>query len=633
MLEDVDLEGQVPSAREVQQQAVADLGQLALEGCPRDVLFAHAMSDLARGLDLRYVKLLELTPDRNNLIVRAGIGWRPGVVGTAVVPADARSQAGFTLLSEDTVVVRDFRTETRFRAPKLLTDHGIRCGASIIVGPLHDPWGVLGVHESDVGRCGLDRHDINFVRSVANVLWLFLRNEKSQRETERERRALRSFADAMPIMFSIVGKDGRYEYVNEAYRAFGATPDAVVGRHVSDLLDAEAFRKVKPHMDRAMAGDVVSFENRINVRSGVERDVLVTFAPRLSGAGEPNGYYGAVVDISDQKRRQREILERTQQYRAIADSIPYGIWTCDATGRLTYVSDSFLDLVGMSFEAAADFGWVSKLIPGSAETARAAWNDCVARRGNWECEHRFVGSDGRHYDILAIARPVFDEAGELLSYVGLNLDITERKQREETLALVSAELDHRVKNIFSLVITIARQASGSAMTLDDFRRGFEGRMRALASAHQMIAEGGWEGMSLKSLVETELAPYGSTDRRTWRIEGPDILLPVRTVQPLALAIHELATNAAKYGALKDVTGGLSVTWTDQPDGGVDILWEETGLTGIVAPDKAGFGSRVLKQVLVMQLGADVAVDFREIGLRVRIGLSGRSVDGDESKIG
>jgi two-component system, chemotaxis family, CheB/CheR fusion protein len=628
MLNDVDKKVADPSARELQQQAIADLGQLALEGCPQDMLFERAVTCLSQSLNLRYVKLLELTPDRNDLIVRAGIGWHPGLVGTAVVPADRRSQAGFTLLSEETVVVRDFRTESRFTAPKLLIDHGIRCGASMIVGPLHEPWGVLGVHERDLDRCAFDRHDINFVRSVANILWLFVRNERSQREAERERRALQSFADAMPIMFSIVDKGGRYEFVNEAYRAFGASPEALTGRHVHEVLDPAAFRRTKPHMDRAIAGDVVSFENRICLPSVGERDVLVTFAPRLLGNGQPDGYYGAVVDISDQKRRQREILERTQQYRAIADSIPYGIWTCDAAGQLTYVSESFLDLVGMTFDQAANFGWISKLIPGSAEAAQAAWSDCVVRRAHWECEHRFVGSDGRHYDILAIARPVFDEAGDLLSYVGLNLDITERKRREETLALVSAELDHRVKNIFSLVITIARQASGTALTIDEFRQGFEGRMRALASAHEMIAEGGWEGMSLKSLVDTELAPYRNVERDTWRIEGPEIVLPVQSVQPLALAFHELATNAAKYGALKHLEGGLSVVWKTLPDGGVEIVWEETGLRGIIAPDKTGFGSRVLKQVLVMQLGADVAVEFRDVGLAVRIGLPSTCVCGD-----
>jgi two-component system, chemotaxis family, CheB/CheR fusion protein len=475
MLNETDPEGRAPSQRELQQQAVADLGQLALEGCSEDRLFDQAVSDLARCLDLRFVKLLELAPDRSHLTIRAGVGWKPGLVGRATVPADAGSQAGFTLLREETVIVRDFREERRFAPPALLVDHGILSGASIIVGPVHDPWGVLGVHESDLDRCSYDRHDVDFVRSVANILWLYLRNEATRAEAEaRERNALRSFADAMPIYFAIVDADGRYEFVNQAHRDLGADPRRLVGRHVAEALDHGAYARAEPHMRRALGGDAVTFENRLRLlrrgRAGRAHDLR----PRLTADGRTSGFYAAAVDISDQKRRQREIVERTQQYRAIADSIPYGIWTCDAAGRLTYVSDSFLALVGMTYREAADFGWISRLIPGSAEETSRAWNDCVGRRGNWEREHRFVGSDGRHYDILSIARPVLDEAGELLSYVGLNLDITDRKRREETLALLSAELDHRVKNVFALVTTIARQASLGVTSVEEFRRASRG---------------------------------------------------------------------------------------------------------------------------------------------------------------
>ena len=610
------------SQRELQQQAVAELGQLALEGPRADVLFDRAVQDLSRCLGLRFVKLLELAPDRTHLTLRAGTGWHAGLVGHATVPADTGSQAGFTLMQEETVVVHDFRHERRFDPPKLLSEHGILCGASIIVGPVRDPWGVLGVHESDTGRCAFDTHDVHFVRSVANILWLFLRNERSLREAERERHALRSFADAMPILLAIVDAEGRYEFANRAYHAFGLSPREMIGRHLSEVLDPEAFRRAAPHVSRALAGDVVSFENRLAVPGTGPADMLVTFAPRITTEGRANGFYAAAVDIGDQKRRQREILERTQQYRAIADSIPYGIWTCDAEGRLTYVSDAFLALVGMTFEQAANFGWISRLLPGSAEETRLAWHDCVARRGDWEREHRFVGSDGQHHDILSIARPVFDEQGELLSYVGLNLDISDRKRREETLALLSAELDHRVKNVFSLVITIARQASRDAVSVEAFRDSFEGRVRALAAAHDMIAGSGWSGMSLSALLETELAPYRDAARTGWRLDGPDVTIPVAAVQPLVLAVHELATNAAKYGALRDREGQLAVSWTFGAESGLRIVWDEHGLSGIAPPERRGFGSRVLGQVLEMQLGAEVTLDFRDVGLRVVIAVPG-----------
>jgi two-component system, chemotaxis family, CheB/CheR fusion protein len=270
----------VPSQRELQQSAVAELGQLALAGCPFDMLCDRAVSDLARHLDVRFVKLLELDREGRFLTIRAGCGWKPGLVGTAQVPADSGSQAGYTLGTADTVVVQDFRTETRFAPPKLLTDHGILCGVSVIVGPLDDPWGVLGVHESDPALCGFTRPDIDFVRSVANILWLYLKNERTRGEVERERAALRSFADAMPSLFSIVDSTGHYEFVNRAYAIHGIEPASIVGRSVADVVGEDQYRKLRPHMDQALAGNVVSFETALALATTGPRDFLVTYAPR-----------------------------------------------------------------------------------------------------------------------------------------------------------------------------------------------------------------------------------------------------------------------------------------------------------------------------------------------------------------
>jgi two-component system, chemotaxis family, CheB/CheR fusion protein len=609
---------EAPSQRELQQQAVADLGQLALGGCTFDALCETAVEELGRCLNLRFVKLLELEREKNHLTIRAGRGWKSGIVGKARVPADSGSQAGFTLKTSDTVVVKDFASERRFAPPDLLREHGIRCGASVIVGPVSDPWGVLGVHESELGRCSFDRFDIDFVRSVANILWLFLRNERARQEAERQRRALRSFADAMPIFFAVVDGEGCYVFVNEAYRAFG-DPSQLIGRRVADVGVPETCGRAASCFDRARAGEVTRFETKLLIGDAGRRDVLVTYAPRWRGDGATDGVYSAIVDITDQKQRQRDILERTRQYQALAESIPYGVWTCDADGRLTYVSESFLDLVGMSFEEARDFGWIDSLLPEEAEDTRASWQACVRTRGDWEREHRVIGRDGRTYDILAIARPVFDDEEDLVSYVGLNLDITERKRREETLELLARELDHRVKNAFSLVLTIARMASRSARDVETFRSAFEGRLRALASAHEVMAEGEWQGMSLRRLIEAELAPYVDGSDRL-KVEGPDRVLSVECVQPLTLAVHELATNAAKYGALGAPGGHLRVRWNEIDGAGLSILWKETGLRDLEPPAGTGFGSKVLEQVLAIQLDAKVDVEFQPDGLQVRIEL-------------
>ena len=623
----IEMTAPPPSQREEQQGAIANLGQMALGDCSFGSLCEMALDELARCLNVRFVKLLELSADKTNFVLKAGRGWRPGLVGHTTIPSSSGSQAGYSLKTSDTVIVKDIASEDRFEPPSLLIEHGIQCGASVIVGPVSDPWGVLGIHESDRERCSFSTYDVDFVRSVANILWLFLRNQKARRETERERQALRSFADAMPILFAVVDAKGRYEYVNEAYRGYG-DPARLIGRRVADVAGEEVYRTAQPHIRKVLSGEATRFETKLTSGSSAGRDVLVTYAPRWGEGDAPDGFYAAIVDITDQKQLQRDIAERTRHYQAIADSIPYGVWTCDAEGRLTYVSESFLNLVGMTFNQAREFGWIRSLLPDEVEDTRSAWEACVRDRGNWEREHRFIGRDGRTYDILAIARPVIDENGDLASYVGLNLDITERKKKEELLQLVTRELDHRVKNLFALVLTITRMASRSAKTVEEFRRALDGRLRALAGAHESIAAKEWQGMSLRHLFESELEPYAGGPAKI-DLSGPDVHIAAHAIQPLVLAAHELATNAAKYGTLAFGGGTLRVEWSRTPSGGLTVRWIETGVEGLEPPTSTGFGTRVIEQVLVMQLNAQIDMNFRQGGLQLEIVLPSDVLEASE----
>jgi signal transduction histidine kinase len=155
-------------ARAQQQQAVADLGQFALEVEDVDEIMREAARRVSEVLDTAYCKVLDLDAEERELLLRQGVGWDEGVVGTATVDADENSQAGFTLLSEEPVVVDDLATETRFQGPDLLTSHGVRSGVSTIVGSVDEPWGILGTHDTE--RREFTEEDVTFVQAVANIL-------------------------------------------------------------------------------------------------------------------------------------------------------------------------------------------------------------------------------------------------------------------------------------------------------------------------------------------------------------------------------------------------------------------------------------------------------------------------------
>ena len=165
-----------------QQEVVAKLGVEALETNNLDRLMADTTVAVADTLEAEYAKVLELLPESESLLLRHGVGWDDGIVGTATVPTDRDSQAGYTLLSEQPVVVDDLRTEDRFCGPDLLTDHDVVSGISVVIGSVEEPWGVLGVHTTDTQE--FTDNDANFVKSVANILATAIENAQTERRFE-----------------------------------------------------------------------------------------------------------------------------------------------------------------------------------------------------------------------------------------------------------------------------------------------------------------------------------------------------------------------------------------------------------------------------------------------------------------
>ena len=197
------------------------------------------------------------------------------------------------------------------------------------------------------------------------------------------------------------------------------------------------------------------------------------------------------------------------------------------------------------------------------------------------------------------------------------IDIHERKMWEERNRVISDELDHRVKNILALVNTIARMTGRNAGSIKDFREVFSSRIASLSRTHSALAASAWMGMDLEELVATELAAYAGDALQQFEIGGPKVDLSMRATQSVALAIHELTTNAAKHGALADPRGRLSVTW-EMSGEALNLSWCESGLTGVREPAKNGFGSSVVHSAIERQLRGSIAVAYTPQGLRCDI---------------
>jgi PAS domain S-box-containing protein len=235
----------------------------------------------------------------------------------------------------------------------------------------------------------------------------------------------------------------------------------------------------------------------------------------------------------------------------------------------------------------------------------------------FQCEFRVRRPNGELRWCLGAAAASFDDSNHLVRLVGITVDITDRKMAEERQKLLAEEVDHRARNVVAVVQSILRLTR--AEKTKDYITAVDGRISALSNAHRLLASSRWEGADLRRLVEEELAAYRADDDERISISGPSVLLAPSVAQTIALALHELVTNAAKYGALSINAGRIALTWQAQSDR-INLEWIESGGPKVVPPTRRGYGTRVFSGGIEYQLGGIVDFDWHHDGLRCRLSI-------------
>ena len=256
------------------------------------------------------------------------------------------------------------------------------------------------------------------------------------------------------------------------------------------------------------------------------------------------------------------------------------------------------------------------------ECFRAAVRGVRPDSPSYTAAFRFVRPDGQEVWLEESARAEFDATGRFRRLKGLTLDITARKHAEERHDLLVAELDHRVKNVLARVGAVAGFTRQGSITMDQFVGALDGRIKSMAAAHSLLSQSRWHGVGLAELARQQLAPYAAGANT--RIDGPDVMLTAASTQALAMVLHELVTNAAKYGALSTSDGRVAMTW-DRPAGanGAGLLmieWRESGGPPVVAPSRSGYGTTLISDLIPYELAGKVNLAFAPEGLCCRIQL-------------
>jgi two-component sensor histidine kinase len=267
--------------------------------------------------------------------------------------------------------------------------------------------------------------------------------------------------------------------------------------------------------------------------------------------------------------------------------------------------------------------WRRRVHPEDLERVEALRNRAfVDRRKEDNAEFRIVLPTGEVRWIERRGAIWYGEDGRPERAVGANIDVTERKRAEQYQRALNAELDHRVKNVLATVSAIIAQTWVASESLTDFVTGLDRRINSLARTHELLSESKWHSVLLAEIIRRELAPYSA---RNTAIGGPDLTLKAGAAEAVAIVLHELTTNAAKYGALSSRTGRVSVRWRWLQNGSPDKLvieWREIDGPPVRAPSRSGYGTSIIRELIPFELGGVVELSFATGGIRCRLEIPG-----------
>lgn len=403
-----------------------------------------------------------------------------------------------------------------------------------------------------------------------------------------------------------------------AERLFGFTPDEMIGSSADAIFTPQDREAGAPEREQHLA---VQNGRATDERWHQRKDGSVFWASGLMmPLGDDSGLVKITRDRSEQHAAEEQIRHSEERFRVLATSIPQLVFRTRGNGDRTWPSPQWIDFTGQSFDDSLAQGWLGAIHPDDREPTLAAWRE-AEHLGEYYCEHRVWRlADGAYRWHQTRARPV-DWPGPSDDWVGTMTDIHDLRTLKDRQQVLMAELQHRTRNLLAVVQAVASQTLRNSDSLDAFRPEFETRLRALSRVQGLLSRADQQDIDLRALVESELAAHADQTSRPDRIkvEGPAVALPAISAQALGLGVHELATNAVKYGALAHPQGQLSVTWAlgeDRKRPEVTLEWRETGVPmPSTKPTRQGYGRELIERALPYQLSAKTELSFTPEGVR------------------
>jgi PAS domain S-box-containing protein len=611
------------------QQLLADFGEFALRSQDIDKVLNEACRLVSDALHTARAKILEIQHGGEFLLVRAGVGWDDGIVGHAQIDMAENTSESFSIKAGEPVISPDINDEDRFDVPPFMRAAGVVALVNTpIFLPGGRPYGLLEV--DDIRPRDFGENEIQFLRTYATILGPVIDRllmAGTLRSTEERFRLTVEAALDYAIFLSDT-QDRIRDWLPGAEAVFGWTAEEAVGQPSAITFTPE---------DRERGQDRWEFETASkegvapDVRWHVRKDGRRVFIEGSTRAlRDSNGALHGFLKIGQNVTGRREAEERLrgseERFRQFAEASSDLIWIRNAdTMQCEYLSPAFEAIYGESRKSFMDGDtlqrWADIVHPEDREQALAGVHRIRSGERMFNAFRIVRPSDGEIRWIENTDFPLFDEDGGVKRIAGLAKDVTDSRIYAARLEVLVAELQHRSRNLLSIVASVASKTLGEGEPAADF----QARLQALSRAQGLLSQFGSDTAEVGALVRAELEAH--TDIRPPKVvlSGPKVHITARQVQNFSLALHELVTNAVKYGALRSGQGALTVVWTVDLDekGRRNLVldWRENGVD--VQPEAAtrrGYGRQLIERALAYALRAKTEFTLGADGARCRIQL-------------
>ncbi len=436
----------------------------------------------------------------------------------------------------------------------------------------------------------------------------------------------RLIADYIPTLCWIARGDGYIYWYNRRWHDYcGSTPDAMEGWGWQSVHDPLKLPEVMENWTRSIAsGEPFEMVFPLRGADGIFRQFLTRIVPVVDADKNVIRWIGTNTEIESQLSAETALAFSEAKFKVLTDAMPQMVWSTLPDGFHDYYNARWYEFTGVPYGSTDGEGWNDMFHPDDQEEAWKRWRHCLATGNNYEIEYRLKHHSGDYRWTLGRAMPVRDVHGTIIRWIGTCTDIHQSKSIADQTELMGRELSHRIKNIFAVIAGLIGLSAPQDQTSIAFAKQLASRISALGRAHNFarphspMSDPGHDFASMHGLLREILIPYEMDGVGRYTIDGEDVPVGERSATPIALVIHELATNAVKYGALSTADGMIRIK-TKKDGDHVTISWQEVGGPAIDhAPVHSGFGSQLSEISISDQLGGTLERRWEATGLTVQM---------------